>query len=105
MVPSNQPERETCAADSCSGVRLTAGNRCWAHADDQDARAALKELGEDGDLDARGVPITAQLLQRLLRAAPTDRQGRPSLNSAFQPGKPLQTRSASTGWSSKDRLV
>jgi uncharacterized protein YjbI with pentapeptide repeats len=82
MVPSNQPERETCAADSCSGVRLTAGNGCWAHAHDQDVDAGLKQLGEDGDLDARGVPITAQLLQRLLRAAPTDPQGRPSLNSA-----------------------
>ena len=82
MVPSNQPEGETCAADSCSGVRLTAGNRCWAHAHDHDVDAGLKRLGEDGDLDARGIPITAQLLQRLLRAAPTDPQGRPSLNSA-----------------------
>jgi len=41
-----------------------------AHADDQNLDAALKRLGEDGRLEARGVPITQALLGRLLAAAP-----------------------------------
>jgi uncharacterized protein YjbI with pentapeptide repeats len=74
---------ETCAADDdCAGVRLPTGQNCWAHAAEADLDVALKRLGEDGRLDARGVPITTELLKRLLAAAPHDRLGRPVLMNA-----------------------
>jgi hypothetical protein len=62
---------ETCA-DGCAGIRLPTGGKCWAHAADDDLDAALKQLGGDGRLDARRVPITQELLERLLAAAPHD---------------------------------
>ena len=39
------------------------------HAEDSDLDAALKRLGEDSPVDARGVPITQVLLEHLLTAA------------------------------------
>jgi uncharacterized protein YjbI with pentapeptide repeats len=68
--------------NDCAGVRLPTGQKCWAHADDADLDAALKRFGEDGHLDARGVPITQELLKRLLAAAPHDDRGRPILTNA-----------------------
>jgi uncharacterized protein YjbI with pentapeptide repeats len=70
---------EKCAEDGCIGILLSTGGRCWAHASEQDLDAALKRLGEDGHVDARGVPITNELLKRLLAAAPKDDHGRPVL--------------------------
>jgi uncharacterized protein YjbI with pentapeptide repeats len=72
---------ETCA-DGCTGVRLPTGGKCWAHAADTDLDPALKRLGEDGRLDGRGVPITQELLGRLLAAAPQDEYGVPILTDA-----------------------
>jgi uncharacterized protein YjbI with pentapeptide repeats len=73
---------ERCAENGGIGVRLLNGGRCWAHAGDQDIDAALKRLGEDGHLDARGVSITSELLERLLVAAPKDDQGRTVLTDS-----------------------
>jgi hypothetical protein len=61
----------TCAEDGCIGACLPNGDTCWAHAIDADVDQALKRLGIDGRLDARGVPITPELLERMLAAAPT----------------------------------
>jgi uncharacterized protein YjbI with pentapeptide repeats len=73
---------DTCTgSDDCIGVCLPTGGKCWAHADDTDLDAALKRLGEDGYLDARGVVISRTLLERLLAAAPCD-QGRAILAEA-----------------------
>jgi hypothetical protein len=66
---------ETCADGDCAGVRLPTGQKCWAHAADADLEVALKRLGEDGRMDARGVPLTQELLKRLLAAAPRDDHG------------------------------
>jgi hypothetical protein len=66
---------EMCAHDGCLGVRLPTGGKCWAHAAGTDLDSALKRLGEDGQLDARGVPITQELLGRLLSAVPRDDHG------------------------------
>jgi hypothetical protein len=82
MVSSHKPIWETCVAESCQGVRLTTAGECWAHANNQDLDAALKRLGEGGDLDARGVPLTAGLVERILAAAPNNSSGRPKLNNA-----------------------
>jgi uncharacterized protein YjbI with pentapeptide repeats len=75
MAASKDLGWETCAEDDCIGVRLPPGGKCWAHADDQDLDAALKQLGEDGQLDARGVQLSAKLLRRILEAAPREGYG------------------------------
>jgi uncharacterized protein YjbI with pentapeptide repeats len=81
---SDKVEWDTCSEDECLGVRLPSGGKCWAHADDQNLDAALKRLGEDGRLDARGVPITQALLGRLLAATHQDDHGYPILvNTRF----------------------
>ena len=66
---------QKCTKGGCVGICLATGGKCWAHADKPDLHAALKRLGVDGCLDARGVPITQELLARLLAAAPKDDQG------------------------------
>jgi hypothetical protein len=74
---------QQCAADGGIGIRLPSGGSCWAHADDEDLQAALRQLGEDGRLDARGVTITSELLARTLDAAPhDDTRGHPVLTDA-----------------------
>jgi hypothetical protein len=64
----------TCSEDSCLGVRLGMGDRCLAHAKDQDLDAEMKRFGEDGTIDARGVTISVELLDRMLAAAPRDEE-------------------------------
>jgi uncharacterized protein YjbI with pentapeptide repeats len=73
---------EPCAVGGCIGVRLSTGRKCWAHANDHDLDAALTQFGEHGRLDARGVPLTTELLHRLLAAAPPDDQGHAVLTGA-----------------------
>src|SRR6266567_523566 len=72
----------TCSEDECKGIRLHTGGKCLAHADRQDLDAELKQLAEEGTIDARGVTISAELLNRILGAAPHDEQQphRPRLN-------------------------
>jgi uncharacterized protein YjbI with pentapeptide repeats len=72
-----------CAEEGGIGIRLAGGERCWAHADEPDLDAALKRLGEDGRLDARGVVVTQELLERLLAAAPGDDHGPATLTYAL----------------------
>jgi hypothetical protein len=74
---------EVCAAEGGTGIRMPSGGRCWEHADEQDLVTALKRLGGDGRLDARGVSITAELLDRLLTAAPGDDRGHAILTDAL----------------------
>jgi uncharacterized protein YjbI with pentapeptide repeats len=83
---------EMCAHDGCLGVRLPTGAKCWAHAADADLDPALKRLGEDGRLDARGVPITQELLGRLLAVAPRDDHGDPLLTEALFHGAIFRDR-------------
>jgi uncharacterized protein YjbI with pentapeptide repeats len=73
---------ETCTDARCIGVRLPMGRKCWAHAADVDLDEALKRFSEHGQLDARGVPITQELLGRLLSAAPKDDQSHAVLTEA-----------------------
>jgi hypothetical protein len=70
---------ETCAADGCAAARLPTSGKCWVHA--ADVGQALERLHDTGQLDARGVPITKELLQRLLAAAPKSDHGRPALTN------------------------
>jgi hypothetical protein len=59
-----------CSEEGCIGIRLDAGGKCLAHADGQQLDAELKRLGDEGTIDARGVTISAELLDRILAAAP-----------------------------------
>jgi uncharacterized protein YjbI with pentapeptide repeats len=65
----------TCSNNGCTGVQLPAGGKCWAHAEDPHLDKALGQLAADGHLDARGVPVTDALLDRLLAAAPRGKDG------------------------------
>jgi len=83
---------EMCAQDGCLGVRLPTGGKCWAHAAGTDLGSALKRLGEDGRLDARGVPITQEFLGRLLAAVPRDDHGIAILTDALFHGATFRDR-------------
>jgi uncharacterized protein YjbI with pentapeptide repeats len=74
----------TCSEDKCLGIRLDAGGTCLAHAGQQDRDVALRRLGDEGTIDARGVTISAWLLERILEAVPRDKQqpDRPCFNQA-----------------------
>src|SRR6266498_3979545 len=78
----------------CGGVRLAAGDRCLAHAAEQDVVVELKRLSDGGVLDARGVPITSRLLDRLLDAVPRNDNNRPVLNAASFDGASFQSGAA-----------
>jgi uncharacterized protein YjbI with pentapeptide repeats len=72
-MAAEQPPWERCSQDSCIGIRLPTMAWCLAHAAEEapDAfDAELKRIGEEGTVDLRGVPISAELLRRLLAAAP-----------------------------------
>jgi Pentapeptide repeats (9 copies) len=71
----------TCGEDGCMGVRLAATPKCLAHAGDDQRNAMLKQLGETGVIDARGVPITEALLEQILAAAPHDADNPPTFTA------------------------
>jgi Pentapeptide repeats (9 copies) len=86
VVDTGMLGREACAeADAngvrCNGVCLATGDRCLAHAADRDVEAELERLAGGGALDARGVPINSQLLDRLLAAVPRNDDGQPTLTA------------------------
>jgi uncharacterized protein YjbI with pentapeptide repeats len=63
---------ECCTQEGCTGVRLPGEDRCWVHADERVRDLAAKRLGQDGNLDARGVSFAGTVLNDLLAAAATD---------------------------------
>jgi hypothetical protein len=69
--------RPTCEQAGCIGIRLASARKCLAHASEEDTAAALKRVGETGAIDARGVPITRALLERILAAAPRGENEKP----------------------------
>jgi hypothetical protein len=82
MTDQTGIEWPTCDEDSCIGVRLAATPKCLAHAGDEQRNATLKQLGETGEIDARGVPITQALLEQILAAAPRDAADHPTFMAA-----------------------
>jgi uncharacterized protein YjbI with pentapeptide repeats len=71
----------TCDEPGCIGIRLPHGGKCLAHASDEQQNATLKQVGENGEIDARGVPITQALLQQILAAAPRGADNHPTLTA------------------------
>jgi hypothetical protein len=82
MADGSNVAWETCAKGGCVGARLPSRGRCLAHADAHNLSEAFQRLGEHGDLDARGVAFTAELLRRVLDAAPHDDEGHPVVTGA-----------------------
>jgi uncharacterized protein YjbI with pentapeptide repeats len=72
MTDQTGIEWPTCDEDGCIGVRLAATPKCLAHTRDEQRNATLKQLGETGEIDARGASITQALLEQILAAAPRD---------------------------------
>jgi uncharacterized protein YjbI with pentapeptide repeats len=78
MMDQTGTEWPTCEEDGCIGVRLDATAKCLAHADDEQQNATLQQLGETGEIDARGVPISWALLKQILAAAAHDEEASPT---------------------------
>jgi uncharacterized protein YjbI with pentapeptide repeats len=55
---------DTCMIDGCTGVRASSGEQCLAHLAPEELEAALDQLTDSVVL--RGVPISADLLRRIL---------------------------------------
>jgi Pentapeptide repeats (9 copies) len=66
-----------CDQDGCIGVRLASARMCLAHGSEEETAAALKLVGETGEIDARGVSITPALLEQVLAAVPRGEAGHP----------------------------
>jgi uncharacterized protein YjbI with pentapeptide repeats len=83
-VAGEQPRWAQCSDDGCIGVRLPNTAWCLAHAAEQASSAfdaELKRIGAEGTVDARGVVVSTELLERLLAAAPR-RDNRPTFTAA-----------------------
>jgi uncharacterized protein YjbI with pentapeptide repeats len=77
-----RPGWPACETGGCPGIRLDDDTSCWEHASDRAVHRALERIAEGGHLDARGVHVTASLLERVLAAAPSDAEGYPHLQRA-----------------------
>ncbi|NRQ37902.1 pentapeptide repeat-containing protein [Nonomuraea sp. NN258] len=68
MSPDLEHGWPRCNQDACVGVRVSGRNQCLAHVDGGTRDEALRALSPDGELDLRGVQVSAELLAALLRA-------------------------------------
>jgi uncharacterized protein YjbI with pentapeptide repeats len=72
-MASEPPPWERCSQDDCIGAQLASAAWCLAHAAEHAPEAfdaELNRIGQDGTVDARGVPISDELLGRILDAVP-----------------------------------
>ena len=100
----------TCGEVGCIGIRLDASWTCLAHATEEERAAALKLVGETGAIDARGVPVTATLLEQVLTVVPRGASGQPHIKNcwfdrATFTGNASFDRATFTGKSSFDRAT
>jgi hypothetical protein len=77
MAEQTDVEWPTCEQAGCIGICLASARMCLAHASDEETAAGLRIVGETGEIDARGVPITSALLGRILTAAPRGENDEP----------------------------
>jgi uncharacterized protein YjbI with pentapeptide repeats len=77
-----QPSWTTCDYNGCLGSRIANSTWCLAHAEEETLDAELQRISAaEGSVDARGVTISAELLRRILDAAPCE-DDRPVLMAA-----------------------
>jgi uncharacterized protein YjbI with pentapeptide repeats len=79
MTEQSEVEWPTCEQAGCVGIRLASARMCLAHASEEETAAALELISKAGEIDARGVPITGALLERILTAAPRGENEEPIL--------------------------
>jgi hypothetical protein len=79
MAEQTEVEWPVCEQAGCAGIRLASARLCLAHASEEETAAALKLISETGAIDARGIPITAALFERILTAAPRGENEEPLL--------------------------
>jgi uncharacterized protein YjbI with pentapeptide repeats len=65
---TREPEWAVCGASGCIGVRVEGHEACLAHMNSEARQSALAALAPGADLDLRGAPIDAELLQQVLAA-------------------------------------
>jgi hypothetical protein len=80
MAEQTEVTWPTCGQDGCIGIRLVPARECLGHASEEDRAAALKQVGETGVIDARGVTITSDLLERILAAVPRGKNEEPLID-------------------------
>ncbi|GAA3371246.1 hypothetical protein GCM10020367_21130 [Streptomyces sannanensis] len=66
----------------CRGIHVPGHTACLAHLEDTDRDAYLAGLTPGSDVDQRGTPFTARLLQALLQALHDPATGNPHLGTA-----------------------
>ncbi len=71
----------TCEHTDCIGIRVSNGQRCLAHCDDDERAAVLKVISETGEIDARGVTFSSTLHKQVMAAVPRNVDGRSVMNS------------------------
>jgi uncharacterized protein YjbI with pentapeptide repeats len=76
----DSPDWPTCSMKGCIGVRLVDEEACLAHVGPRTRKMTLATLHPGADVDLRGTPIDAELLNQLLAALRTE-DGPPTLGS------------------------
>ena len=74
-LPFGRVDWLTCDEDGCIGICLDAGDKCLAHAGDDERDAALEQVAQTGKIDARGVTISSALLKKILDSTPRNPDG------------------------------
>jgi uncharacterized protein YjbI with pentapeptide repeats len=70
-----------CDQDSCAGACIGGETSCLAHVGADERGATLEQFSKSGELDARGVTISDELLQEIFDAAPHNADGRPTFSA------------------------
>jgi hypothetical protein len=71
-----------CTVEGCVGSRSMENGRCLAHLAAAELAAALEQIALHGNVDARGVEISSELLQRMLAAVSPAPHGEPRFDQA-----------------------
>lgn len=67
QTPSPDPPTwSTCPTEGCIGASIGGAEACLAHVEEPGRRAMLDALKPGADVDFRGTPIRAELLERIL---------------------------------------
>jgi uncharacterized protein YjbI with pentapeptide repeats len=82
MAEQTPVDWRTCNQDGCIGIRLRVGGKCLAHAAADERGSELKRIGETGEIDLRGVPITKKLFDQVMAAVQRDLDEQPLLTAS-----------------------
>ena len=72
---------DQCKFERCIGIQLSNSPMCLAQAEETAQDHALQFINDGSVINLSGVPISRELLQRILATAPHDKDHRTLLNS------------------------